>query len=228
MERHYPAKLREMAESCYGCANCESYCPFFPKVFRLLDEEQYGKEGLIEAQYESLLDLCYDCKLCKTACPFKYDLPALVQEAKAEVMRTTASPSWIKTIFRRVDRVEALLHWFAPIVNLAAGIRPLRVFLERAAGIHRERFLPRFYFLTFRMRAALWPILGPALGEDRGEAGSAETCWKKGPPVVRDRRRPPEAAVLRSSPRFRGVPGRRAGEYGLQPRGLAEIPRRGI
>jgi glycerol-3-phosphate dehydrogenase subunit C len=150
-ESVYPAKLRKLVQTCYGCNNCESYCPFFPKVFGLLDEEQYGKTDRIEQEYEGLLDLCYDCKLCKIACPFKLDLPGLVLEAKAEVMKTGEYP-WIKEIFRRVDSVEAILRWFAPAVNFFSRNKTVRSALQRIAGIHRERILPRYYFRTFRMQ----------------------------------------------------------------------------
>ncbi|MCC7201754.1 MAG: anaerobic glycerol-3-phosphate dehydrogenase subunit C [Nitrospirae bacterium] len=160
-DRLYPEKFRGQIESCYSCGQCESYCPFFPKAFGILEEEeQYGRTGLLEKASEELIVLCYDCKLCKSACPFKYDLPRIMISAKAYLMRS-GRPSWIKTIFQRVDQVEFALGWFAPAVNLLFSNRAFRSLLQRISGIHRKRLLPSFCFLTFRSRSFLQPLIGP-------------------------------------------------------------------
>ena len=159
-ERVYPKKFREQIESCYSCGQCESYCPFFPRAFSLLEEEeQYGREGLLGDAYEELLELCYDCKLCKIACPFKYDLPHIVIRAKADVMKTGRLP-WIKKIYQNVDSVEFILGWFAPVLNLLVRQPFFRSILQKVAGIHRDRLLPMFCFLTFRMQASLQVLSG--------------------------------------------------------------------
>src|SRR3990172_5865591 len=140
-ERVYPKKFREQIESCYSCGQCESYCPFFPRAFSILEaEEQYGLEELLEDAYGGLLELCYDCKLCKIACPFKYDFPRIVIRAKAGVMRN-GKPPWIKTIFQKVDEVESILGWFAPVLNPLLRNRSCRKILQRMARIHRDRLL---------------------------------------------------------------------------------------
>ncbi|MBI5197463.1 MAG: anaerobic glycerol-3-phosphate dehydrogenase subunit C [Nitrospirae bacterium] len=154
--------LRGLVEKCNSCHNCISYCPFFPKVFDLLDQEQYGKSGLLEREYEGVLELCYDCKLCKIACPFKFDLPAVVLKAKAEVMRTGKRP-WIKEIFRKVDFVDSASGWFAPVLNPLLKNRPFRKLLEKMVGIHRDRILPTFHFMSFRK----WTFLAALFGMDR-------------------------------------------------------------
>ena len=159
-ERVYAEEFRDQVESCYSCGQCESYCPFFPRAFSILEEEeQYGREGLLEDTFGGLLDLCYDCKLCKIACPFKYDLPRIVIRAKAGVMKS-GKPPWIKTIFRKVDQVEAILGWFAPVLNPILRNRSFRNILQKMAGIHRDRLLPTFYFLTFRTHAYLQQLSG--------------------------------------------------------------------
>src|SRR3989304_1772237 len=110
-ERVYAEEFRDQVGRGYSCGQCESYCPFFPRAFGVLEEEeQSGREGLLEEAFVGLLDLCYDCKLCKIACPFKYDLPRIVIRAKAVVMRN-GKPPWIKTIYRKVDQGEAILRW---------------------------------------------------------------------------------------------------------------------
>src|SRR4030065_1895307 len=159
-ERGYPEKLREQVESCYSCGQCESYCPFFPRAFRRLEEEeQYGREGLLGEAYEGLLELCYDCKLCKIACPFKYDLPRIVIRAKAGVMKN-GKPPWIKTIFQKVDEVESILGWFAPVLNPLLRNRTFRKILQGMTGIHRDRLLPTFYFMTFRTHVFFQQLSG--------------------------------------------------------------------
>ncbi len=160
LDRLYPEKFREQIESCYSCGQCESYCPFFPKAFGILEEEeQYGRRGLLEKASDELIVLCYDCKLCKSACPFKYDLPRIMISAKAALMRS-GRPSWIKTIFQKVDQVEFVLGFFAPVINVLLLNPAFRNIIQRMTGIHRERLLPSFYFLTFRRRSFLQPLTG--------------------------------------------------------------------
>src|SRR4030065_1947859 len=116
-ERVYAEEFRDQVESCYSCCQCESYCPFFPRAFSILEEEeQSGKAGLLEEAFEGLLTLCYDCKLCKISCPFKYDLPHIVIRAKAGVMKN-GKPTLIKKIFRNIDEVEYILGWSAPVLT---------------------------------------------------------------------------------------------------------------
>lgn len=156
----YAKEFRAQVESCYSCGQCESYCPFFPRVFSILEEEeQSGKEGLLESAFEGLLGFCYDCKLCRTSCPFKYDLPQIVIRAKAGVMRN-GNPPLIKKIFRNVDEVESALKWFAPVLNPIIRNRNFRNVLQRYTGIHRDRLLPTFNFMTFRMRVLIQQING--------------------------------------------------------------------
>ena len=159
-ERVYAEKFRDQVASCYSCGQCESYCPFFPRAFGILEEEeQSGREGLLEKDFEGLLALCYDCKLCRTACPFKYDLPHIVIRAKAGVMRR-GKPPLIKKIFRKVDEVESILGWFSPILNPLLRNRSFRNILQKMSGIHSDRLLPVFYFLTFRTRVFLQQLNG--------------------------------------------------------------------
>lgn len=151
-ERVYAEEFRNQLESCYSCGQCESYCPFFPRAFGILEEEeQYGRKGLLEDALEGLSGLCYDCKLCKLSCPFKYDLPYIVIRAKAGVMRS-GKASLIKKIFKRVDEVESILGWFAPVLNPILRNQPFRKILQKITGIHKDRLLPTFYFMTFRSK----------------------------------------------------------------------------
>lgn len=175
-ERVYAEEFRVQVESCYSCGQCESYCPFFPRAFSILEEEQSGRKGLLDEAYKELLELCYDCKLCKIACPFKNDLPRIVLKAKAGVMKS-GRPPLIKTIFRKVDEVESIMGWFAPVLNPILRNRSFRNLLQKMAGIHRDRLLPTFYFQTFRTHVFLQQLSG-RLSQKKKRTESKESLHK--------------------------------------------------
>lgn len=175
-EQGYAEEFRNQVESCYSCGQCESYCPFFPRAFSILEEEQSGRKGLLDEKYKSLLDLCYDCKLCKIGCSFKNDLPRIILKAKAGVIKNGRTP-FIKQIFRNVDAVEALMGWFAPVLNPFFRNRFFRSILQKMTGIHRDRLLPAVCFFTFRSRALLWQ-LSNRFSQKTGNTGSENSHHK--------------------------------------------------
>ena len=105
-------------------------------------------------EYRKIVDLCWQCKLCFNHCPytpphrFDIDFPRLMLRAKAAraaAEGVTRADRWLGN----VDAVGTVGSMTAPLSNWANGFKPARAVLEAAAGIHRDRNLPRFHHKTF-------------------------------------------------------------------------------
>jgi glycerol-3-phosphate dehydrogenase subunit C len=122
------------------------------------------------AEYRRIVDLCWQCKLCFNHCPytpphrFAIDFPRLILRAKAAraaAEGVTRGDRWLGN----VDALGALGSALAPLSNWANGLRPHRVLLEAAVGVHRDRNLPRFHHKTF---ARWFKERRPAAASTRG------------------------------------------------------------
>ncbi|MBI1822451.1 MAG: anaerobic glycerol-3-phosphate dehydrogenase subunit C [Nitrospirae bacterium] len=141
-------KLHETLEYCYGCNQCISFCPFYPNVFPILEEENREKKPLLAQKIDPILNLCYDCKLCSTACPFEKDLPHDVLMVKSEYFEQNGK-SFLTWLFGNIDLVQKWGAGFSGISNLFLTDRLLRSVLEKMVGLHKNRIMPRFYRQTF-------------------------------------------------------------------------------
>ncbi|MHB8484095.1 MAG: anaerobic glycerol-3-phosphate dehydrogenase subunit C [Nitrospiria bacterium] len=140
--------LQETLEYCYGCTQCISFCPFYPNVFPILEEEVREKRPLLAQKIDEVLDLCYDCRLCSTACPFDKDLPHEVLIVKSEYFEQYGK-SFLSWLFGNVDLVQKWGSALAVISNFFLTSPLLRSLLEKTAGLHKNRIMPRFYHKTF-------------------------------------------------------------------------------
>jgi Fe-S oxidoreductase len=140
---------------CHGCRMCFKFCQSFPTLFRAVDEHGDVRR-LPESTRRQVIDECFQCKLCYTQCPytdaegheFRLDFPRLLARAKAVQRRREGIPLRDK-LLSDPDRLGALGTIAPRLANWANTVKPHRLLMEKAAGIHRDKLLPPFASPTF-------------------------------------------------------------------------------
>jgi Fe-S oxidoreductase len=142
-------------ELCHGCRMCFKFCESFPTLFKAVD--QHGDVRRLPADVRrQVIDQCFQCKLCYTQCPyteaegheFRLDFPRLLLRAKAVQRRREGIPLRDK-LLGDPDRLGAVGTLLPRLANWANTVRPHRLLMEKAAGIHRDKLLPPFQSPTF-------------------------------------------------------------------------------
>jgi glycerol-3-phosphate dehydrogenase subunit C len=164
-------ELRRVTEICDGCRRCHRLCPSFDHMLDRVDANDGDHAKMVPADFRRIVDLCWQCKLCFNHCPYTpphrwdLDFPRLMLRAKAVRAKTegvSRQDRWLGAI----DTVGPLASATAPLTNLANNLKPARLLLEAAVGVHRDRNLPKFHHKTFarwwRQRPAR-----PAAGEKK-------------------------------------------------------------
>jgi len=175
-------EVRRAFEICHGCRMCFKYCDSFPTLFSLLDGRCDGDVHRIDAQdVQAVMDRCFQCKLCEVQCPytprdrheFRLDFPKLVHRYHALRLRRRG-----KVLRERLlgdpDRAGQLARAAPGLANAANRSRPLRVLMEKALGIHRDKLLPEFASQPFDAWAGEHGFLS---SEPGGEAVLFQTCF---------------------------------------------------
>lgn len=152
------ALLKEIVRTydlCHGCRMCFKYCQSFPTLFSAVDE--HGDVRKIPAStHRRIVDECFQCKLCYTQCPytdaegheFRIDFPRLILRAKAIRVRAEGLP-FRERMLGDPDTLGRFGTITPRLANWANTLRPHRVLMEKLAGIHRDKLLPRFEEQTF-------------------------------------------------------------------------------
>jgi glycerol-3-phosphate dehydrogenase subunit C len=166
------AELRRVTQICHDCRRCFNLCPSFPALLDAVDREDVHIERITQADFDRVVDLCYQCKLCYDHCPYRpphewdLDFPRLMLRAKAaRVAREGVTRQ--DRFLGNPDRLGKLGTALPGLVNWANRARPLRVLLEKAAGVHRDRVLPAFRSPSF---ARWWKknrAVAPSAGAER-------------------------------------------------------------
>jgi len=147
-------ELRRVFDICHGCRRCFNLCPSFNVLFELIDAKGEDVENLTRADFTRIVDLCYQCKLCFNHCPYTpphrwdIDFPRLMLRTKAVQARERGIPREDR-ILGRTETLGRLGSRWAPLVNWANRLRPVRVLMEKVIGIHRDRRLPAYHRETF-------------------------------------------------------------------------------
>ena len=162
-------------EICQGCRMCFKYCDSFPLLFSFVDDHHDGNvRGITDDETARVFDACFQCKLCEVQCPysardnheFLLDFPKLVHRYRAQKTRRLGV-SRRERILGDPDRTARLARasgGLADVLNRRSRVH--RAFLERLAGIHPDKELPRFARHTFTSWAASEGLVGkPADGE---------------------------------------------------------------
>jgi glycerol-3-phosphate dehydrogenase subunit C len=98
--------------------------------------------------YDEALIYCSNCKRCEVACPSEVRIGDIIQRAKARYSQH--KPTLRDTILSHTDLMGSLSVPFAPIVNMATGLKPVRQLLDKTLKIDHRRELPKYSFGTFR------------------------------------------------------------------------------
>ena len=148
-------ELDRTYDLCHGCRMCFKFCQSFPTLFDAVDTHGDVRR-LPEETHRRIIDECFQCKLCYTQCPyteseghaFKLDVPRLLLRAKAIRVREEGLPLREKML-GDPDTLGKLAGLTPRLANFANTLKPHRLLMEKALGIHRDKLLPRFETVPF-------------------------------------------------------------------------------
>jgi glycerol-3-phosphate dehydrogenase subunit C len=149
-------EMRRQYDVCNSCRLCFNLCPGFPKLFEHFDAEHVDAdpEKLTANQLFEFVDLCYNCKLCFIKCPytpphkFLIDIPKLVMRARANKVEEEGL-DLRERMLSSPDEIGPVASKLAPVANFANKNKINRLLMEKTAGIHRDKILPKFHSQTF-------------------------------------------------------------------------------
>jgi glycerol-3-phosphate dehydrogenase subunit C len=147
-------ELRRVTEICDGCRRCHRLCPSFDHMLERVDAHEGDHDKLAAGDFRRIVDLCWQCKLCFNHCPYtpphrwEIDFPRLMLRAKA-VRAQKEGVSFQDRWLGAIDIVGPVASATAPLTNWTNNNKPMRVLLEAAVGVHRDRTLPKFHHKTF-------------------------------------------------------------------------------
>jgi len=158
-------EMERVFDICHGCRRCFNLCDSFPRLFDLIDNGPTGELDAVKpADYKKVVDACTLCDLCfMTKCPYvpphewALDFPHLMLRYRAAEVRQGKASRIYKQL-TETDRNGKAASFAAPIINRANEAKPIRVLMEKAAGIDAEAKLPKFCGRTLVMRAAEEPV----------------------------------------------------------------------
>ncbi len=181
-------ELERVFDICHGCRRCVSLCDAFPTLFDLVDESDTMEvDGVDKSDYMKVVDQCYLCDMCyMTKCPYvpphewNVDFPHLMLRAKAKHFKDEGARLRDR-FMTSTDAVGSMatIPLIDITVNAANSSAPLRVALEKVAGIHRDAPVPRYESKTLKKRApALLKDIQPdATDKTTGKVALFTTCY---------------------------------------------------
>jgi Fe-S oxidoreductase len=157
-------------------------CPSFKVLFDRIDVEAVDGDvdKLPKTDLKEVVDLCYQCKLCWNHCPYTpphrwaIDFPRLMLRARAVTAKERGGVTFQDRMLGNTELIGRLGTATAPLANWANGNRANRILVEKVAGIHRDRNLPRFHRQTFSRWFAAQPA--PAAGPAAARVALFATC----------------------------------------------------
>lgn len=172
-------ELERVFEICHLCRLCFNLCPSFPELFKAVDGHDGDVRKLTPAEVDRVIDTCFQCKICYVKCPytpgdgheFQLDFPRLMLRANA-LRRKERGFDLRSRVLSRPEFLGKMAGKCAGLANWANRNTLLRVGLELALGIHREKILPEFHSETFED----WYRKVPAPAGDASKAILFVTC----------------------------------------------------
>jgi Fe-S oxidoreductase len=154
--------FRKAVEQCTGVGACRktlngTMCPSYiatrdeehstrgrANALRLAMTGQLGPDALASERLREVLDLCISCKGCRGECPNGVDMAKL----KAEVMQKyheEHGTALRDRLFRDFPKTARLASGpLAPLANAVMKAAPIKVALDRFAGIDKRRVMPAY------------------------------------------------------------------------------------
>jgi Fe-S oxidoreductase len=153
---------------CKDCRMCVNFCPSFPALFDAVDSKHDNIEALTKEELAKPLELCFHCKQCYFKCPYtpphewKLDFPHLSLRYKAIKFKNQGAKITDKLMLD-TDLVGKLSVPFGKVVNKTMDVKPVRLIMEKTAGIDQRAKLPPINESSFRsfLKDNLVPVKNP-------------------------------------------------------------------
>ncbi len=140
-------------EQCIKCTICTVYCPVAAANPDYPGPKQAGPDGerlrLKQPDfYDNALKYCMNCKRCEGACPSNVRIGDIIQAARIKYgpQRNTSLRNFVLS---NTDLVGSLATPFAPIVNSAVALKPVRYVMDKVMAIDHRRVFPKYAHGTF-------------------------------------------------------------------------------
>lgn len=162
----FETAIRRVLDACADCDTCrplmDESCLLFPELYRLYDQEKAHGRVVSQDELRHLSELCTLCGLCPCA-----DIRTDVIRSKAAWVRAHGMPLAVRLLadVQRFGRLGAL----APrVLNRVLASAPVRRAVQKVAGIHPQRRLPRlpgenFFEWAHRKGLHQAPVQGPKI-----------------------------------------------------------------
>ena len=140
-------------EQCIKCTICTVYCPVAAANPDYPGPKQAGPDGerlrLKQPDfYDNALKYCMNCKRCEVACPSNVRIGDIIQAARIKYgpQRNTSLRNFVLS---NTDLVGSLATPFAPIVNSAVALKPVRYVMDKVMAIDHRRVFPKYAHGTY-------------------------------------------------------------------------------
>ena len=165
-------ELAYTSRACNGCGRCRDESPTtrMCPVFQFAPSEESSPRakanllrgvitGLLpvatlgEDDVKAVADLCVNCHQCRVECPASVDIPKIVQETKAQYVRSNGL-KFTETLFTKLDRTAKWASRFYWLYNWSLRNRQMRWMIEKITGLAQGRKLPQVTGTSFLKWAA--------------------------------------------------------------------------
>ena len=181
-------EMRRVFDICHGCRRCFNLCDSFPRLFDLIDSSPAEDVEYLDSEsFKPVVEACTLCDMCfMTKCPyvpphpFMLDFPHLMLRHRF-VETKAGHKDFTQRQLAEMDRNGSMARAAAPVINWASDVKnkPVRVVMEKTAGIDRDAALPKFVSRTFVSTDRQAPIHPNEAGPARGKRKAAlyATCF---------------------------------------------------
>lgn len=140
-------------EQCIKCTICTVYCPVAAVNPDYPGPKQAGPDGerlrLKKPDFfDSALKYCMNCKRCEIACPSNVRIGDIIQAARIRY-GAKKNTNLRNFVLANTDLVGSLASPFAPVVNAAVALKPVRFMMDKVLAVDHRRIFPKYSHGTF-------------------------------------------------------------------------------